>query len=464
MVTPKYDRWRSQRVNDNIPIMTQRNAQPIEEHLRVVPSELEIIKQDIEKRSLELGKKIEQLEEEKMQLGLDVEIHKLEAERLRKGKNKAEEDLNGLKMDYKKLRMSIRTTGLGKTSKQWWILVESQSEKERLRARVAEIEKSLHLHLSRNLVIELKASQNKVEELKGRIEELETELQDNKIQVELLEANNEHWKEQLHRSQDQIRDRDYIMGEAVAQVREVADHLQDLAVQLLAGGPDKGKSPVTNPGDDNEEPPYPLGSTQTHTQVQPDAYPQRVPVTFRSQYQTGESAPMNFPTGSGSNLGDHPTNPVVPDLDNLAETDKARVDVSKQLEDRCRWLEEKFKAMENADYHGGANDTYLSLVPDLILLPKFKTPEFEKYNGTSCPEAHISMFCQKMTGYVNNDQLLIHCFQDSLIGFTAKWYNQLSRAQINSWKDLTLAFMKQYGHVTNIAPDNNIAKHGEKAE
>ncbi|MBA0845577.1 hypothetical protein Goarm_023211, partial [Gossypium armourianum] len=31
----------------------------------MIPSELEIIKKDFEKRSLELGKKIEQLEEEK---------------------------------------------------------------------------------------------------------------------------------------------------------------------------------------------------------------------------------------------------------------------------------------------------------------------------------------------------------------------------------------------------------------
>ncbi|MBA0800020.1 hypothetical protein Gohar_010489 [Gossypium harknessii] len=34
----------------------------------------EIIKQDFKKRSLELGKKIEQLEEEKTQLGLDINV------------------------------------------------------------------------------------------------------------------------------------------------------------------------------------------------------------------------------------------------------------------------------------------------------------------------------------------------------------------------------------------------------
>ncbi|MBA0730888.1 hypothetical protein Golax_023166 [Gossypium laxum] len=54
-----------------------------------------------------------------MRLGLDFDIHKLEAEKLRKGKKKAEEDLDSLKTDYKKLRLSIRATGLGKTSKQW---------------------------------------------------------------------------------------------------------------------------------------------------------------------------------------------------------------------------------------------------------------------------------------------------------------------------------------------------------
>ncbi|MBA0739030.1 hypothetical protein Gogos_012330 [Gossypium gossypioides] len=40
--------------------------------------------------SLELGRNIEQLEEEKMRLGLDVDIQKLEAKKLRKGKNKIE--------------------------------------------------------------------------------------------------------------------------------------------------------------------------------------------------------------------------------------------------------------------------------------------------------------------------------------------------------------------------------------
>ncbi|MBA0669951.1 hypothetical protein Goklo_029512 [Gossypium klotzschianum] len=119
MTTPEYYGWWSKRINDNIPEPREDCVQSLKEHLQVVPSELEIIKQDFEKRSSEWGKKIEQLEKEKMRLGLDVDIHKLEAYKLRKGKNKAEEEFDSLKMDYKKLRLSMRTTGLGKTSEQW---------------------------------------------------------------------------------------------------------------------------------------------------------------------------------------------------------------------------------------------------------------------------------------------------------------------------------------------------------
>ncbi|MBA0756227.1 hypothetical protein Gogos_021181 [Gossypium gossypioides] len=54
-----------------------------------------------------------------MHLRLDIDVQRLETEKLKKGKNKADEDLNSLKIDYKKLHLSMRTAGLGKTSEQW---------------------------------------------------------------------------------------------------------------------------------------------------------------------------------------------------------------------------------------------------------------------------------------------------------------------------------------------------------
>lgn len=59
---------------------------------------------------------------------------------------------------------------------------------------------------------------------------------------------------------------------------------------------------------------------------------------------------MNFQTGSGFNPGDNPANPIVPDLD-VAEGEEMRLESSRQLEECCRWLEEKFRALENADNH-----------------------------------------------------------------------------------------------------------------
>ncbi|MBA0786129.1 hypothetical protein Gotri_026307 [Gossypium trilobum] len=72
MMTPEYDWWWGKRFNGNIPSASQESTWPIEEHLQ----------------------------------------------KMREGKNKAEEDLNSLKINYKKLRLSMRTVKLGKTSEQ----------------------------------------------------------------------------------------------------------------------------------------------------------------------------------------------------------------------------------------------------------------------------------------------------------------------------------------------------------
>ncbi|KAG8496070.1 hypothetical protein CXB51_009191 [Gossypium anomalum] len=189
------------------------------EYLRVVPSEFEIIKQDFEKKTSELERKIEQLEEEKIYLKLDVDVQKSEAENLRKRKREVEEDLDSLKTDYNQMHKSMRNAGLGKTSEQW--RQEIQEEK----ARADWWERKFHDTQARE------ASLSKIRNLKEKVEELDTKLQNCEDQIELLKANNEQLGEQLHRSQDQVRDRDYLMGEAIAQIREVADHLQTLVVQ-----------------------------------------------------------------------------------------------------------------------------------------------------------------------------------------------------------------------------------------
>ena len=109
--------------------------------------------------------------------------------------------------------------------------------------------------------------------------------------------------------------------------------------------------------------------------------------------------------------------------------------------------------VEGSDAYGLVDASKMSLVPDLVLPPKFKVPTFDKYDGTKCSSAHLYMYCWKMTGHTSNDKLLIHCFQDSLTWSATRWYNQLSRENIRSWTDLAKAFLVQYKHMIDTAPD-----------
>ncbi|KAL1153096.1 hypothetical protein V6Z11_A09G152700 [Gossypium hirsutum] len=90
--TPEYVEWRSRRINDNVPMTKMEEVRPMEEYLQVMPSELDIMKQEFKRKNLELEKKIEKLEEEKMYLSLDVDLQKKEVEKGRKEKRKVEED------------------------------------------------------------------------------------------------------------------------------------------------------------------------------------------------------------------------------------------------------------------------------------------------------------------------------------------------------------------------------------
>ncbi|KAL4376510.1 hypothetical protein GQ457_02G031290 [Hibiscus cannabinus] len=205
-----------------------------------------------------------------------------------------------------------------------------------------------------------------------------------------------------------------------------ADFLAKVAEMLTGNYPKKGKQLVIEPSSlQKTEGP----SDKTHLVASSSIEKQQSP-------QFGSSSFKRF---------DIQNNPGEYTVAN--EASKVETEMYKRLEDLDHRLEEKFKAAEGPDARE------LSLVPNLVLPMKFKMPEFEKFDGTSSPAVHLTMFCRRMTGHVDNDELLIHCFQDSLKGSAARWYNQLTRDKIRSWKDLAKAFIEQYKHITDIEPD-----------
>ncbi|XP_027905805.1 uncharacterized protein LOC114165360 [Vigna unguiculata] len=107
-------------------------------------------------------------------------------------------------------------------------------------------------------------------------------------------------------------------------------------------------------------------------------------------------------------------------------------------------LKERLRAIEGNKSYGFSDVIGLSLVPDVVIPPKFKVLEFEKYRGTTCPKSQITMNCRKMAGHTHDEKLFIHFFQDSLAGAALNWYMHLEPTHIHSWVDLADAFIKQY--------------------
>jgi len=127
-------------------------------------------------------------------------------------------------------------------------------------------------------------------------------------------------------------------------------------------------------------------------------------------------------------------------------------------------LEERLRAVEGLDNYPFSDLADLCLVLDIIIPPKFKVPDFDKYKGTTCPKSHLRMYCRRMMAYSMDEKLLMHFFQDSLAGAAVVWYTNLEASQVRSWKDLATAFIRQYQYNTDMAPDRNQLQSMSKRE
>jgi len=153
-------------------------------------------------------------------------------------------------------------------------------------------------------------------------------------------------------------------------------------------------------------------------------------------------------------LGGEPKTEVVAPTVAALDVDRAK--------DKLEVLEKRLRAIEGGSSYEFGDVVGLCLVPGVVIPPKFKVSDFEKYKGTTCPKSHLTMYCRKMAAHAHNEELLIHCFQDSLGGVALNWYMHLEPTQISSWKDLVDVFLRQYKYNMDMAPDrmqlHNMAK------
>ncbi|XP_057994363.1 uncharacterized protein LOC131174625 [Hevea brasiliensis] len=115
-------------------------------------------------------------------------------------------------------------------------------------------------------------------------------------------------------------------------------------------------------------------------------------------------------------------------------------------------LEKRLRAIEGLNTYGSIDVSSLRLVPDVVVPPKFKVPEFDKYSGNSDPRIHLATYIAKMFALTEDDRLLVQFFHKSLTEAALHWCIQLDKSILRSWKDLVNAFFKQYKFNYNVAP------------
>jgi len=127
-------------------------------------------------------------------------------------------------------------------------------------------------------------------------------------------------------------------------------------------------------------------------------------------------------------------------------------------------IEERLRVVEGFGDYPFDEMAELCLVPDIIIPPKFKVPDFDNYKGTTCPKNHLKMYCRKMGAYSRHEKLLMHFFQESLAGAAVIWYTNLEASWIRTWKDLITSFIRKYQYNTDMAPDRTQLKNMSKRE
>ena len=73
-------------------------------------------------------------------------------------------------------------------------------------------------------------------------------------------------------------------------------------------------------------------------------------------------------------------------------------------------IEERLRTIEGGGNYAFADMPEMCLVTDMVILPKFKVPDFNKYKGTTCPKNHLKMYNRKMGAYSKNEIFLMHFF------------------------------------------------------
>ena len=93
----------------------------------------------------------------------------------------------------------------------------------------------------------------------------------------------------------------------------------------------------------------------------------------------------------------------------MTEHEKKMMEMKGKMEEM---IKKSRRFSEAIDYQS------LSLFPNVRLLPKFKMPALDKFDGTGCPKSHLKMDIRAMQPLGATEEMLAQMFQNILTGAT----------------------------------------------
>ncbi|KAG8498056.1 hypothetical protein CXB51_006650 [Gossypium anomalum] len=214
-LTQGYDLWRKQRRSSQQISSTNCTAQ--NPFLEEMPSELEIARQEFEHEKARMSRDLSTLQEENYQLKIEVQVEKSRTEKVQREAEIVRNDLRDLHLENKKLRNTIKNSGLGKSTAEW-------KEEIELRRKNAEYE---------IVTAEFANSQSEHQELKRRVRDLENMLQSRQQQLDNLlkdlEEKNDQYDRDMHAYEGTLQEREMQLNFLINEIRQAAMQVVQLS-------------------------------------------------------------------------------------------------------------------------------------------------------------------------------------------------------------------------------------------
>ncbi|XP_077224177.1 uncharacterized protein LOC143857604 [Tasmannia lanceolata] len=138
---------------------------------------------------------------------------------------------------------------------------------------------------------------------------------------------------------------------------------------------------------------------------------------------------------------------IIEDQEQYDEGDRTQVPTpeDKSLAEKFELLLQEVKGIKSREL-STFNPDDLTLFPHVRLPPNFQIPDFDKYNGTGSPTAHVQMFIIRSQSQGLNSEQMAQLFPISLTDVARKWYLGLDKMKVKSWNEITEQFIKHFSY------------------